>query len=241
VLPKFRYIIPFIIVLLITILTQQALALAKIYPQFGFNSYVGPNNLFSITPWAGFRLSMSNYTSLILKFNQQYLTYNYYNWEGQLEKIEKKISHLVGVFYLQKNRLDLYAAIVYLIGEDSYTGVALDAGLSYRLFSRLRIEGGIYLLTEKSNLWYPDEDVRNIRLSSFRLGLQYKIFKRLTINPKIFFATNSEDVSASAYSLGIIWLITNPLYLTVDYTRYSESQLYKFSGNYVNIGLNVYF
>jgi len=230
-----------LLIIFLLLISLQSNISAQIYPQFGLNSYVGPNKLFSIAPWFGLRFPVSNASSVILKFNQQQLAYEYYNWEEEKELVEKKISHLVGVYYLQKNKLDLYAAILYLIGQDKYTGLGLDAGFSYRLFPRFKVEGGIYLLSEKSNLWYPDEAVRDIKLTSVRIGIQYQVFKKLIINPKLYFSSNSEDVSASTYSLGVIYLITGPLYLTADYTRYSESQQYKFSGNYFNCGINVYF
>jgi len=44
--------------------------------------------------------------------------------------------------------------------------VTYDSGVSLKTTKWLFFEAGIYLLNEKSILWYPDEEVRNIFLYS---------------------------------------------------------------------------
>lgn len=212
----------------------------RIYPQFGFNSYFGPKKLVSTAPWFGIRLPVTGYSSLIFKVNYQKISYRYINFDEEEMTIKKTMTHLVSVYYYQKNRVDFYTAPSLLLGNDNYYGVALDLGGSYRLFSRLKIEGGVYFLREKSSLWYPDEEIRGINLYSANFGFSYFIRGNLFINPKVFLSKNSEEIRATAYSVGVGCILKEQIYLTIHYSRYSESLQYRYSGNYLTAGLNIY-
>lgn len=214
---------------------------AGVYPQAGFETYVGSNSLFTYTPWAGMRIKLSNHTSLILKYYNHNLRFNYLN--NELAKIKRvaRLSNFTTVLYAQKGGHDFYSAVSYFIGSDSYKALALDAGTAIKFTKKAALEAGIYFLNERSILWYPDEEVRNIALYSAKVGVKYNINKWLSITPKIYLYKNSEDVTASTYSIGLTFIPKEPLFLTLYYFRYKESAQYRFSGDYVSLGLNFYY
>lgn len=213
---------------------------SRIYPQGGINGYVGPNKLFSTTPWAGLRFPLTGSSSLIVKFSYQNLSYLYIDYDEEEMTVKKKLTYLTSVYYLQKGNIEFYAAPSLILGNDNYYGGSLDLGGSFRLFSPLKIEGGIYLLREKSSLWFPDEEIRAIDLNSAYFGFIYFLKKNFFLNPKMYLSKNSEEVDARSYSIGAGFIYKGNIYFTLNYTRYSESAQYRFSGNYLLAGVNIY-
>jgi hypothetical protein len=218
----------------------------KIYPQAGVEFYGGANRMTFLTPWAAARFSLSPNASFILKYYHHNLQYRYQIYDAASDAFSDKtrkasISNLTSVLYYQKDRTTAWGAVSYLMGTDSYRALVFDAGVGRKLFERLTVETGVYLIREDSVLWYPEDAKRKINLYSAKGALKIKVFKGVTFNPNIYIYRNSEDVNAVSYSLGFILTPFDPAYITVYYFRYSESARYKFSGDYLSVGLNFYY
>ncbi|MGQ9618272.1 MAG: hypothetical protein ACUVUG_04825, partial [Candidatus Aminicenantia bacterium] len=213
---------------------------SSIYPQLGFESTAGSNNLLIFTPWIGIRYPLSSSSSLILKYYNHNLSFNYWI-EDNKTKSTSNISNFTFVFYSQRGKTDIYSAVSYLFGTDSYKGIALDCGIEREYLEWLRLEGGFYLLKESSILWYPDEDVRDIFLYSLKGRLKAKFFKKIELGPNFYFYRNSEDVNAYGFSIVFTFSPKDPLFISISYSKYSESANYRFSGNYVSLGVNFYY
>lgn len=214
----------------------------RIYPQFGVESFLGGQyRLFSLAPWAGLRVPLANTSSLIVKFRQQSIAFDYGNDDGLVVRQKSSLSMLTGVYYYQKGRLDAYAALFQMLGTGGYNASGADIGCAYRLWRPLAFETGLYLLNEKSTLWYPDEAARRISLYVWHAGLRLDIAPKLEINPQVHFGNNSESVPTFAWSAGLTYSPRDPMYITITYTRYSENDEYRFSGNYFSGGINFYF
>lgn len=217
-----------------------------VYPQAGMEFYGGANSLALLTPWAAVRFSLSPQASLILKYYNHNLSYHYQDYDEATDvfvpkKRQATISNITSVMYYQKGKTTAWGAASYLFGTDSYRAVALDAGVGRSLSERLTVETGVYFLREGSVLWYPEGPQRTINLYSLKGAVKLQVLKNVVFNPNIYLYRNSESVTALSYSLGLIVTPFNPAYLTVYYFRYSESAQYRFSGNYVSIGLNFYY
>jgi len=83
--------------------------------------------------------------------------------------------------------------------------------------------------------------VRRIFLYSANGGVKFKLNKWISINPKIYFYKNSEGVKASTFSIGLELTPKDPIYINLSYFKYSESAQYRFSGDFISIGLNLYY
>lgn len=214
---------------------------SSILPQFGIESITGENKLFLFTPWLGLRYPISQNSSFLFKYYNHSISFNYQAEEEMEKKRNANISNFSLVYYFQNPGNELYSALSFLIGSDSYRGIAFDCGFSKYLLKWLKAEMGFYLLKESSILWYPDEDIRDIFLYSLKGGLKFKLRGNLEFNPNFYFSRNSEDVNAYSISAGFIYSPKEPLYLFVFYSRYSESAQYRFSGNYLSFGINFYY
>lgn len=214
---------------------------AQVYPQGGFETYTGPNSLFLFTPWAGLRFGLSNNASLIFKYYNHNIRYDYLNDQDEETKRVAHLSNCTMVLYVQKGGHDFYSALSFFWGTDSYEALAFDAGTELRISDWLSVEAAIYLLDEDSILWYPDEEVRRIFLYSVNGGVKFKLNKWISINPKIYLDKNSEDVKASMYSIGLVFTPKDSIYINLIYFKYSESAIYRFSGEYISVGLNFYY
>lgn len=228
-------------IIMLSLLLFSSILFGEIHPQGGFETYVGSNKLFTFTPWVGLRLRLTKQASLIFKYYNHNLRFNYLSNELGETKRVARLSNFTTVLYAQKWGHDFYSAVSYFLGSDSYRALALDAGTALRVSDRLAVEVGIYLLNEKSVLWYPDEEARNIGLYSVKGGVKYKINKKLSISPKIYLYKNSEDVTATTFSIGLTFVPKQPIFLSLHFFRYSESSQYRFSGNYVSLGLSFYY
>jgi len=216
-------------------------AKTRIFPQLGFEYYSGPNQLLSFRPWFGLRLGLSTTSSVIVKYSLQSISYLYPTWDESEIEIDKKISHLTAVYYFQKDKYEYYGAISYLTGTELYDGFCIDAGGSVQVIPLLKLNAGIYILSENSTLWFPDEEIRYLALYSLRIGAQIKINSKLFFDPKIYLSRNSEDVRAFSYAIGFVYSPIYPLYFNLYFSHYSETDLYKFSGDYLIAGINLYF
>lgn len=214
---------------------------SDIHQQIGIESFLGANSLFSLNAWIGIRVGISPASSLIFKYYNHKLSFNLPSEEWGEETIKSTISNFTFVFYHQKEKYDFYSALSYLNGSRSYQGYVFQAGFTPKISKTLSIDTGIYLLRESSSLWYPHEEVRNINLYSVNGGLKIKVKKWVSLNPNIYLYKNSENVKALSYSIGLIILPKDPIYITLYYWNYSESAVYKFSGNYISAGFNLYF
>jgi hypothetical protein len=226
-----------------TLLALAALPLCgRVYPQFGVETFLGGQyRLFSLAPWVGLRLPLANTSSLIVKVRQQSVAFDFVD-ENEAEVRQKSsLSMLTGVYYYQKGKLDAYAALFQMLGSDGYSASGADIGCAYRLWRLLAVETGLYLLNEKSTLWYPDEAARRISLYVWHAGLRLALAPKLELNPQVHLGSNSESVSTFAWSAGLTYSPRDPVYITITYTRYSENDEYRFSGNYLSGGINFYF
>ncbi len=230
--------IKFIIICLLIIPSS---VFSDVYPQAGLESYTGPNNFFSITPWIGLRMGLSNHASFILKYYNHNIRFHYQNDDSEKIKRSAQLSNFTAVLYAQKWQHDFYSALSLFLGTDSYRALAFNAGTALKISKKLTVEVGTYLLNEKSVLWYPTEEVRNISLYSLNGGGRFYFNERFNISSKIYVYRNSEDVSASTYSVGLTFIPKPPIYITLNYFRYSESSQYRFSGNYLSFGINFYY
>lgn len=228
------------LIIFITLIASVFLT-AEVKPQAGIESYIGSNSLLLVTPWVGLRVKLKTNISLLLKYYNHNIRFNYINTDGQETKRTANLSNFTTAIYAQLGKHHAYSALSYFTGSDSYNAIAFDGGLGIKIMDKLTAEAGIYLLNENSILWYPDENERDIFLYSFNGGVKYKLTKWLSVNPKIYLYKNSEDASATSYSIGAIISPKDPVYISVIYLRYSESARYKFSGDYISIGLNFYY
>ncbi|MBN1938059.1 MAG: hypothetical protein JW843_00630 [Candidatus Aminicenantes bacterium] len=234
--------IPSIVLLLIS---AGPLA-AGVYPQAGIEYYSGSNSLALLTPWVAARFSLAQGMSLIFKYYDHNMRYDYQGYDEAAEEfvnLQRKThtSNLTTVLYAQKGKWTGYAAVSFMFGTDGYRATAFDGGLGFALTPKLTVEAGVYLLREDSVLWFPEDPVRKINLYSVKANIKYKILPWLTLNPNIYLYRNSEDVEAVSWSAGIILTPFSPLAVTAYYFKYSESAQYKFSGDYLSVGLNLYF
>lgn len=216
------------------------LSFSAIFPQFGIESTSGSNKLLFFTPWIGLRYPISQDSSLLFKYYNHNISFNY-PIEEMTKKRNANISNFSFVYYYQNPNTELYSALSFLTGTDSYRGLAIDCGISKPVFEWLKTEIGLYLLKESSILWYPDEDVRDIFLYSLKFGFKVKLVKSLQLNPNFYFSRNSEDVTAYSLSIGFVYSPKEPFYLSIFYSKYSESATYRFSGDYFSLGINFYY
>lgn len=227
--------------LLLLSLAAQPL-LAKVYPQFGIESFFGGQfRLFSLAPWAGVRLPLADTSSLILKFRGQSVAFDTVGADDVEKRQESTLAMFTGVYYYQKGKVDAYAALFQMLGSGGYSASGADLGFAYKLWRGVSAETGLYLLNEKSTLWYPDEAVRRISLFVWHAGVRLALAPKLELNPQVHFGGNSENVSTFAYSAGLTYSPRDPIYITLTYTRYSENEQIRFSGNYFSGGINFYF
>lgn len=214
---------------------------ADVYPQAGVETYIGANNLMILTPWLGLRFPLSSHASFIFKYYSHNIRFDYLIDEGYEMKRNARLSNFTALLYAQKWNHDFYGALSYFVGTDSYQAWAFNPGTLIRFNDWLSLGTGVYLLNEKSILWYPDEKVRYIFLYSGHGELKIEVIKSLTFHTRINFYKNSENVTAHSYSVGLIWNLKPPVYLNVAFLKYSESAQYQFSGNYLTLGINFYY
>ncbi len=221
------------------------LSAATIYPQAGFEMYMGANRMHLWKPWVALRFSLSDNASLLLKYYYHDLNYDYsvYSGDDIIQKTRKaSFSNVTGAVFAQKGKTSGYAALSYLSGTESYKGLVFDAGVAQKIGKRIEVEGGIYLFRESSILWYPDDARRYINLYSLKGGIKISLIpEKLFLHPKIHVYRNSESVKASSYAIGLAFAPKHPFYFTVDYYRYTESTVYRFAGDYISASLNVYY
>lgn len=213
----------------------------SLFPQAGVEYYLGANKFRSLKPWAGVRLSLSTWSSALLKFTYHDLEFEYLDDTGAKLKRQASLGQFIGAFYYAREKIESYAALSYFRGSDGYTAYNLDAGSGYKLSSLLGLEAGVYLLDESSVLWYPDEPERRIRLGALRFGLNLSLAKGLQLNPQVYLYRNSEDVSASTLALSLIFIPREPFTFVATFWSYRESAQYRFSGQYFSFGLHLYF
>ncbi len=214
---------------------------ADIHLQGGIESYIGANNLFNVTPWAGFRVGLFKSTSLLLKYYNHNISFNHTNVNDEVIKRKARLSNFTVALYTQKWGHDFYSALSFFSGTDSDSALALDAGTKLKIKDKIYLDVGIYLIKEKSILWYPDDPVRNISINSVKGGVEFKITKEFSICPKIYLYRNSEGVNAWTYSISALINPVGPVYISFIYLKYHESSLYRFAGDYLSIGLNFYY
>lgn len=229
-----------ILKIIIFLLLLSNFSFPAVSPQFGIEFTGGSNKLLLFTPWIGLRYSISQNSSLLFKYYNHNISFNY-SIEETIKKRNANISNFSFIYYLQNPNAELYSALSFLSGTDSYKGLAIDCGISKPVFKWLKTEVGFYLLKESSVLWYPDEDVRDIFLYSLKGGFEFKLTKNLVLNPNFSFYRNSEDVNAHSLSIGFVYSPKEPFYLFIFYSKYSESANYRFSGNYFSLGINFYY
>jgi hypothetical protein len=228
-------------VTILFLLISITLASAEIHPQAGIEGYLGANDLRSWTPWIGLRINVTSESSLIAKYFLHNVHYEYLNSEGITAEQNFQMSNFTGVFYAQKWGHDFYAAVSFFTGTDDYQAVALNAGIELRVLPGLSIEAGTYILNEDSTLWYPEDPERKIALYSAKGGLKYEIINRLFLGGQVNLYRNSEDVTAHSYVLEVTAVPVDPVYFNINYSRYTESAQYRFSGDYVSAGINFYY
>jgi len=227
----------------VLLLALAALPLwGRVYPQFGLETFLGGRyRLFSLAPWGGVRIPLGTTSSLIVKFRQQSIAFDVEGEDEVLRRQKSSLSMVTGVYYFQADKIDTYAAVFQMLGSGGYSSTGLDAGLAYRLFRGLALETGLYLLNEKSNLWFPDEALRRITTHVWHVGAKVAILPRLEIQPQVFFGSNSESVGTFSWAASLNYSPRDPIYVTLTYTRYSENDQYRFSGDYFSGGINFYF
>jgi len=225
---------------LLFLLSLSVNSMADIHAQGGIESYMGANHLSVITPWLAIRASLSKTSSLIFKYYNHNIQFRYDNGVETVKQ-DTQLTNLTSVFYFQNEKQDIYTALSYYMGKNSYRALAVDSGVKFNLNRFLALESSLYALVEKSTLWYPLDKPRYIFLYSFRGGVQVKLTKWMTLNPKVYFYRNSEEVNAISYSAGLVFTPKYPFIITAYYFRYKESAQYRFSGDYFSVGLNFYY
>jgi len=224
-----------------------SLLFGGVYPQAGFEFFIGKNGYLSLSPWAGIRWGVSANSSIIFKTYYHNLSFDYLSDEGTTDAVKAKIPNFTLVYYYQKNKLDFYIATSYLggtrsyFGDRAYHGTVLDTGIEYKISKVVTLEAGIYLIDETSVLWFPNEEPRNILTSSLKGGVKIKLAKPVTLNANAYFLNNTDKASAFSYSIGLIVIPFEPANLTIYYWKYNENTEFHFRGNYLSAGLNFYF
>lgn len=214
----------------------------RVYPQFGLESFLGGHyRLFSLAPWGGLRVPLGPNSSLLVKFRQQAIAFDYEGEDEVIRRQKSTLSMVTGVYYFQKEEFEAYAALFQMFGSGDYRSTGVDVGLAYRLFRGVAAEAGLYLLNEKSILWYPGEAERRITTDIWHIGLKLALFSKLELNPQVYFGSNSESVSVLACSASLNYSPYGPICITLTYTHYSENGRYRYSGNYFSGGINFYF
>lgn len=219
---------------------------AEVLPQAGVESYMGANGMLSISPWIGERFGLNANASLILKVRQTFLGYNYIDYDPETDitmekRNQTKITQITAALFMEKGKWSTYQAASILWNKESYLALVIDAGFSFRAFHWLKLEGGLYMQGEDSSLWFPDEPRRRIDLASIRAGMRILIWKWLSLHPQAFGYRNSDKVTAYSYSFGLEITPRYPYSASLNYIRYSESDQYRFSGNYFSVSFNLYF
>lgn len=227
----------------VLLLVLAALPLgARVFPQFGVETFLGGRyDLFSLAPWGGVRLPLGNTSSLIVKFRQQSIAFDVEGDDETWSRKKSSLSMITGVYYFQKDRIDAYAALFQMFGSNRFLATGLDVGLAYKLFARIAAEAGLYVLNEKSVLWYPNEAPRRITTHVWHVGARIAVLPKVEIQPQIHFGSNSESVRNFAWSASVNVSPRDPIYITLTYTRYSENDQVRFSGDYFSGGINFYF
>lgn len=212
-----------------------------VYPQFGVEAFIGgAYDLFSLAPWGGVRLPLDGQSSLILKFRGQTVAFDVEDEEGGRRRSESKIGMITGLYYLQKGKVDAYGALFQMFGSGGYNASGGDVGLEYEVIRGIAAETGLYFLTERSNLWYPDEELRRIATTIWHIGAKVKVLRRLEIHPQLHLGGNSDGISVSSWVAGLNYA-RGPMYITLTYTRYGESGEYRFRGDYFSGGVSFYY
>lgn len=218
---------------------------AAVYPQAGIEAYFGANRLRLWKPWIALRFGLSDRASLLLKYYHHRLSFDYsvFEEDAVFERTrEASFSNLTAAIFLQKGATSGSAAVSYLLGTEGYRGLVLDAGVSQKFGPRFEVEGGIYVISESSVLWYPTEAARDIAIYSLKGGIKIGLIPdKLILNPKVSVYRNSEKVNAASYAVGLIVSPKYPFYITLDYYRYTEAAVYRFAGDYVSATLNIYY
>lgn len=214
---------------------------AEVKPQFGIESYFGPNKMSLVTPWMGIRLRIHPRASLLFKYYNHNIQFSYPNEIGKNVKRTANLSNFTSAVYTQLGKHEAYSAVSLFTGTDSYRALAFDAGGGIKLHNRITAEVGVYLLNEKSVLWYPNEPERNIRMNSFKGGVKLQILRWLALVPRAYFYKNSEKVTGATYSIGAVLSPIYPISLNILYLHYTEAAQYKFKGDYLSIGLHFYY
>lgn len=212
-----------------------------LFPQAGVEYYFGANKFRSLKPWAGARVSLSGWSSVLAKFTFHDLEFEYINETETRIKRQANLGQFIVAFYYAREKIESYAAASYFRGTDGYTAYSLDAGSGYKLSSLFEVEAGFYLLDEASVLWYPDEPMRRIKLGAIRAGLNLNLAKGLRVNPQLYLYRNSEDVSASTLAVSLIFIPREPFTFVFTFWNYRESAQYRFSGQYFSVGLHLYY
>jgi len=233
-------------VLITIFLLGAALIHAEVFPQSGAESYMGANHYFSLSAWSAIRIPLRPGTSLIFKYFQTHIQYQYESFDETTEQFITRtskniLSNGTTVLYWQKKRWTLFQAVSIVFGKNGYFAAALSSGCTYQVWKWLAMDLGIYLLNETSTLWYPEEESRRIALLSGNGGLQIKFTEWLSVRGRFHIYRNSDKINAYSYTAG---LEVNPRYpycLTFQYSRYSESSAYRFAGDYFSLGLNLYY
>ena len=96
-------------------------------------------------------------------------------------------------------------------------------------------------MDESSILWYPGEPARRIQLGAIKGGLKINLGRFLVINPLIYFYQNSEQVRARTVALNLVFVPRDPFYFVITFWDYRESAEYRFSGQYLSLGLHIYY
>ena len=215
---------------------------AGTYFQFGVETFLGGRyRLFSLAPWAGLRFSLADSSSLIVKFRQQSIAFDFVGADEVERRQKSSLSMVTGVYYYQKGKLDAYVALFQMLGSRGYSSTGADAGAACKLGRVVALETGLYLLNEKSTLWYPEEPPRRISTYVWHAGVTLDLAPKLELNPQVHFGNNSDHVSTFAYSAGLTYSPRDPIYITLTYVHYSENEQVRFSGDYVWGGINFYF
>ncbi len=137
--------------------------------------------------------------------------------------------------------MDAFLALSYFQGSEDYTAWNFDGGATWKINSKIDLEGGLYFLDESSVLWYPDEPSHRIRVGAIRGGIDISLTPSLKVNPVIYFYQNSEQVKARTIAISLIFVPRSPFYFVFAFWDYRESAEYRFSGQYFSIGLHIYY
>ncbi len=213
---------------------------AILYPQAGIEYYFGANKFRSLKPWVGLRMTLAANSSFLFKFTFHDLSFDYPLAETRMKR-QANLSQFISAFYHAREKMDGYLAMSYFRGSDDYSALNFDGGATLKISSRFGLEGGLYFLDESSVLWYPDQPGRRIRVGAIRGGIEIEIMPFFKINPSIYFYQNSEQVKARTIAFSLVFVPKSPFYLVFTFWDYRESAEYRFSGQYISIGVNIYY